>query len=126
MIGSSEICQKYLNNLMCYICAPNQFKFYGKERLTVCSQYCDKMYDACGEAILKGSKINEIYSNGEEFCKSRRYNIDDIKKDKCFHYAVVEHKVNSSIRHFLKTLSIYCEIFVISLLFYYIWIETLS
>ena len=80
---------------MCYICAPNQFKFYGKERLTVCNQYCDKMYDACGEAILKGSKINEIYLNGEEFCKSRRYNIDDIKRDKCFYYAV-EHKTSSS------------------------------
>jgi hypothetical protein len=109
LIGSSELCQKYLNNLMCYICAPNQFKFYGKERLTVCSQYCDKMYDACGEAILKGSKINEIYSNGEEFCKSRRYNIDDIKKDKCFHYAV-EFKVNSSKRSFFITLSVYFQI----------------
>ena len=80
---------------MCYICAPNQFKFYGKERLTVCTQFCDKMYNACAEAILKGSKINEIYSNGEEFCKSRRYNTGDIKQDNCFHYKV-EHKTSSS------------------------------
>ena len=95
LIGSSEICQKYLNNLMCYICAPNQFKFYGKERLTVCTQFCDKMYDACAEAILKGSKINEIYSNGEEFCKSRRYNTGDIKQDNCFSYKV-EYKKSSA------------------------------
>ena len=73
---------------MCYICAPNQFKFYGKERLTVCVQYCDKMYEACADAILKGSKINEIYLNGEEFCKSRRYNIGDMKNDKCFYYSI--------------------------------------
>jgi len=115
LIGSSELCQKYINNLMCYICAPNQFKFYGKERLTVCSQFCDKMYDACGEAILKGSKINEIYSNGEEFCKSRRYNIDDIKKDKCFHYAV-EDKVNSSHRITLTKFSLYIKL----ILFYFL------
>ena len=97
---------------MCYICAPNQFKFYGKERLTVCIQYCDKMYDACGEAILKGSKINEIYSNGEEFCKSRRYNIDDVKKDKCFHYAV-EHKINSSSRLTINKLILLCSCFML-------------
>jgi hypothetical protein len=73
---------------MCYICAPTQFKFYGKERLTVCTEYCDKMFDACGDAILKGSRINEIYSNGIEFCKSRRYNIDVLDHDKCFYYDI--------------------------------------
>lgn len=73
---------------MCYICAPNQFKFYGKERLTVCVEFCDKMYDACSQAILKGSKIKDIYSNGEEFCQSRRYNIGNKTVDKCFYYDV--------------------------------------
>ena len=88
LIGSSELCQKYLNNLMCYICAPNQFKFYGKERLTVCIEYCDKMYNACGDAILKGSRINNIYTSGEDFCKNRRYNVDVKNRDKCFYYEI--------------------------------------
>lgn len=91
MIGSSELCQQYLNNLMCYICAPNQFKFYGKERLTVCVQFCDQMYDACSHAILKGYRINEIYSNGSEFCHSRRYNVDYKHKDNCFYY-IADHR----------------------------------
>lgn len=103
LIGSSPLCQQYLNNLMCYICAPNQFKFYGKERLTVCRQFCDKMYEACADAILKGSKINEIYQNGEEFCKSRRFNIDDIEKDKCFYYKVEPLQVNFSNSRFSFT-----------------------
>ena len=74
---------------MCYICAPNQYKFYAKERLTVCSEFCDEMYEACAEASLKGSKINEIYSNGTEFCRSRRFNIDNLENDKCFYFKVL-------------------------------------
>jgi hypothetical protein len=95
---------------MCYICAPNQFKFYGKERLTVCVQYCDKMYEACADAILKGSKINEIYLNGEEFCKSRRYNIGDMKNDKCFYYRIqpvislCTHVINNSLLNLIISL----------------------
>lgn len=80
---------------MCYICAPNQFKFYGKERLTVCREFCDEMYDACADAVLKGSKINEIYVNGEEFCKSRRYNIEVLDNDNCFFFNVEPLLVNS-------------------------------
>jgi hypothetical protein len=95
LIGSSELCQKYLNYLMCYICAPNQFKFYGKERLTVCLEYCDKMYQACAEAILKGSKINEIYMNGQEFCESRRYNVDKTNKEDCFFIKIQSEALNS-------------------------------
>ncbi|CAF0755138.1 unnamed protein product [Brachionus calyciflorus] len=97
LIGSSVKCQKYLNNLMCYICAPNQFKFYGKERLTVCREYCDEMYDACGDAILKGAKIKEIYDNGEKFCESRRYNIDVLDRDQCFYREINEFEINSVI-----------------------------
>ena len=81
---------------MCYICAPNQYKFYGKERLTVCRQFCNKMYEACADATLKGSKINEIYDNGEEFCKSRRYIVDDMEKDKCFYYKVIPRTSHAS------------------------------
>lgn len=96
LIGSSIKCQKYLNNLMCYICAPNQFKFYGKERLTVCLEYCNLMYEACSDAILKGAKIREIYENGEDFCESRRYNIDQLEKDRCFYRDIDELDINSS------------------------------
>ena len=88
---------------MCYICAPNQYKFYGKERLTVCVQFCDQMYEACAHAILKGYRINEIYSNGSEFCQSRRYNVDYKLKDNCFHYVADQNResilISSSFVH---------------------------
>jgi hypothetical protein len=75
---------------MCYICSPTQFKFYGRERLTVCEPFCNEMYEACGESVLKGSKINEIYSNGYEFCVSRRYNVEKNQwNDNCFNYRII-------------------------------------
>lgn len=97
LIGSSVLCQKYVNYLMCYICAPVQFKFYGKERLTVCEEYCDRMYDACGSAILKGSRIKEIYRNGTEFCISQRYIVDKLERDNCFYYDVESAMISSSL-----------------------------
>ena len=71
--GASQGCQKYINYLMCYICAPDQNLFYQNERLTVCKGFCDNLFDACGSAILKGSVIRDLYSSGEQFCKSRRF-----------------------------------------------------
>ncbi len=100
---------------MCYICAPNQFKFYGKERLTVCLEYCDKMYSACGDAILKGSRINNIYTSGEDFCKSRRYNVERKNKDNCFYYEIEPMLI--SIGNFVKynffTIFIYFNFWVL-------------
>ena len=81
--GASVECQKYINYLMCYICAPNQNIFYRQERLTVCVDFCDKLYDACRSAILKGSIIGKLYESGEEFCHSRRFQVET--KD-CFSF----------------------------------------
>ncbi|VEL38218.1 unnamed protein product [Protopolystoma xenopodis] len=33
--GASDECVRYLNYLMCYICAPDQYNFYLQDRLTV-------------------------------------------------------------------------------------------
>lgn len=71
--GASPTCLKYINYLMCYICAPNQNIFYKRERLTVCGEFCDILYEACGSAILKGSLIGKLYGSGTEFCESRRF-----------------------------------------------------
>ena len=83
--GASVECQKYINYLMCYICAPNQNLFYRQERLTVCVEFCDKLYDACQTAILKGSIIGKLYENGKEFCLSRRFQVEE-GSDTCFKF----------------------------------------
>ncbi|KAK0049119.1 hedgehog-interacting protein [Biomphalaria pfeifferi] len=84
--GASLECQKYTNYLMCYVCAPNQNTFYFLESLTVCEEFCDAWYDACRSAILKGSIIKELYSNGSDFCNSRRFKVEPASNKKCFFF----------------------------------------
>ena len=71
--GASVECQKYINYLMCYICAPYQNLFYQWERMTVCESFCDSLYAKCKDAILKGSIISQLYDNGTDFCESRSF-----------------------------------------------------
>ncbi|CAH1794236.1 unnamed protein product [Owenia fusiformis] len=85
--GASEECQRYVNYVMCYMCSPNQYLFYSKERLTVCEEFCDKWYEACKTAILKGSRFEELYQNGREFCEKRRFIIDAEENGRCFTFS---------------------------------------
>lgn len=87
--GASKACMKYMNYLMCYICAPNQNIFYSRERLTVCEEFCNGFYDACKSAILKGSIIRDLYSNGTQFCHSRSYEVSTVSKQNCFTFDVM-------------------------------------
>lgn len=84
--GASKNCQRYMNFLMCYICAPNQNLFYSGGQLSVCNDFCDKFYEACSSAILKGYVISELYSNGYAFCKSRQYRVGSYTDIRCFRY----------------------------------------
>lgn len=82
--GSSPDCQRYTNYLMCYICAPHQNVFYGEEKLTVCEEFCNAWYAACSSAILKGSVIGELYTNGKEFCLKRNFLCESVVNNRCF------------------------------------------
>ncbi|XP_069125711.1 riboflavin-binding protein-like [Argopecten irradians] len=84
--GASPACQQYTNYLMCYICAPYQNFFYKQENLWVCEEFCDAWYGACGSAILKGSRVNQLYTNGRDFCKSRSYKVNTIAEKNCFFF----------------------------------------
>lgn len=79
--GASPACLKQLNYLMCYICDPLQYQFYKNEYLTVNLTFCNNLYNACKDAILKGSVIRELYDNGEDFCLSRRFRVSKIGDD---------------------------------------------
>nr|KAG5710206.1 hypothetical protein BaRGS_006725 [Batillaria attramentaria] len=103
--GASPDCQRYTNYLMCYICSPDQYRFYLMESLTVCEEFCDAWYAACSSAILKGSIIQDLYKNGKEFCGSRRFKVDTVKNGQCFFFDAKHDKnsaraVNSDIAEF--------------------------
>ena len=82
--GGSRQCQRYTNFLMCYVCAPYQNIFYSHERLTVCEEFCNAWYGACESAILKGSNVVNLYSNGKDFCLSRSFQTDTFINKNCF------------------------------------------
>ncbi|KAK3575845.1 hypothetical protein CHS0354_008027 [Potamilus streckersoni] len=86
LLGASQSCQRYTNYLMCYICAPYQSIFYSRERLAVCEEFCNVWFEACGSAVLKGSIISHLYTNGRDFCKSRSYEVDTMVNNKCFFF----------------------------------------
>ncbi|XP_020900654.2 uncharacterized protein LOC110239284 [Exaiptasia diaphana] len=81
--GANQKCLKMLNYLMCFVCAPNQNVFYKDERLTVCIDFCNELFDACGNAYLKGSKIRDFYLSGTDFCLSRKFKVS-AEKDVCY------------------------------------------
>ncbi|GFO18683.1 voltage-dependent calcium channel subunit alpha-2/delta-3-like [Plakobranchus ocellatus] len=102
--GASPACQRYTNYLMCYVCAPNQGDFYVEESLSVCEEFCDSWYDACQNAILKGSVIKQLYSNGSEYCHSRRFKVQPAKKGGCFFFDAKLDKSRAS--HSYSTLAL--------------------
>ncbi|KXJ28614.1 hypothetical protein AC249_AIPGENE17462 [Exaiptasia diaphana] len=71
--SASKECIHYLNYLYCYICAPDQNTFFKRSTLYVCEEFCDRIYDSCGKAVLKGIEIQELYENGTEFCTARQF-----------------------------------------------------
>ncbi|KAJ7362050.1 hypothetical protein OS493_013138 [Desmophyllum pertusum] len=84
LVSASSECAEYMNYLYCYICAPNQNTFFKDFTLTVCEEFCDRLYSACKNAELKGRKIKYIYKNGKGFCKGRRFEMDKEANGRCF------------------------------------------
>lgn len=120
LIGASVQCQRFINYLMCYICAPNQNTFYQKERLTVCESFCHSFYEACLGASLKGNRIVELYPNGTEFCISRRFRVGS---SNCFSFDVsLDTKASSGRSTKDPTLALLLP----SLLFLYYLLTTLT
>ncbi|XP_063962193.1 uncharacterized protein LOC135155842 [Lytechinus pictus] len=84
--GASKQCQRYINYIMCYICSPRQYRFYFQQRLTVCEEFCDDLLEHCKTAMLKGSPIGDLYTQGKDFCTSRRMEIGKLEDGKCFYF----------------------------------------
>lgn len=101
--GASPACQKYTNYLMCYICHPEQNTFYLQGYLTVCEEFCNAWYHACGSAILKGSMVKELYKSGEQFCKSRSYKVKSMSTLGCFFFdkkMIIASGETATIKHY--------------------------
>ncbi len=73
----------------------------------MCLEFCDKLYDACRSATLKGSIIGKLYPDGSAFCESRRF---QVAAEHCF---IFDEKLDTSFgtrnvaKHFLVTLMLF-------------------
>ncbi|KAJ8018663.1 hypothetical protein HOLleu_43239 [Holothuria leucospilota] len=104
--GSTPACQRHVNYLMCYICSPHQYIFYIYQKLTVCEEFCDAILTHCQDAILKGSRIKDLHSNGAQFCKSRNLEVDRKENGNCFYFDETEDNTLGSSGSFISQVGI--------------------
>lgn len=113
LVGASVDCSQYLNYLYCYICAPHQNSFFKDSTLTVCEEFCDRVYGACKDALLKGRKIKSIYKSGKEFCKGRRFETEKEANGKCFTFKPKTAAKSGSQRTGVSSLAVFIGLFTI-------------
>eukprot|EP00055_Hartaetosiga_balthica_P001927 m.2338 g.2338 ORF g.2338 m.2338 type:complete len:213 (-) comp1756_c0_seq2:51-689(-) len=70
-------CQIALSRMACWFCSPNQKYFYIGEQVRICQSLCDYIYAVCGEAIIHGKYVSNVYHNGTAFCEERRMMVVD-------------------------------------------------
>ena len=86
MAGADAKCLEALNHLYCYVCSPEQSKFFARDMLTVCEESCDVIHTNCANALLKGVLWQELYSNGTEFCAARKFRTKKAESGQCFDF----------------------------------------
>ncbi|XP_012939510.1 uncharacterized protein LOC106012129 [Aplysia californica] len=85
LYSASLLCRNYINYLMCFFCSPDQYKFYkSNQKVMVCPDYCDAMYEECKTAGFQKTLIGEEYSNGTAFCEAQ--NFDVVDSADCFEF----------------------------------------
>ncbi|XP_067658660.1 uncharacterized protein [Haliotis asinina] len=80
---ATKICRFQMNYLMCYFCSPDQYLFY-RDKLMVCSEYCDSLYEDCKTASFEGDTIGYKYQNGTAFCEAQNFQV--VEGTNCFEY----------------------------------------
>ncbi|CAH1272996.1 Hypp5025 [Branchiostoma lanceolatum] len=90
--GANQNCTDHLYYLMCYICSPRQHLFYSDEVVTICEELCNRLFEACANATLKGQRIGEQYSSGRDYCVSRKFRVGRQSSGSCYshNFSVVE------------------------------------
>ncbi|GFN74273.1 voltage-dependent calcium channel subunit alpha-2/delta-3-like [Plakobranchus ocellatus] len=84
LYGASELCRNYINYLMCFFCSPDQEKFYKLNRVHVCLDYCEALYEECRSAGFNKILIGEAYANGTSFCEAQNFAV--VENAECFKF----------------------------------------
>ena len=87
--GANEECLRFLNLIMCSVCAPGQDRYVHADRpkrLIVCHDFCNHYFKACGLAKAHGRVISEYYAHGNDFCMARNFEVAPKNQKRCFKY----------------------------------------
>eukprot|EP00164_Ancoracysta_twista_P013558 GFYU01021709.1.p1 GENE.GFYU01021709.1~~GFYU01021709.1.p1 ORF type:complete len:165 (-),score=33.87 GFYU01021709.1:192-647(-) len=61
-----------------------------KSEFSICTSFCQKLYESCGDVVWNGKKIRETFTSAEEFCPGQNTaisSIDIVLRDyNCFDY----------------------------------------
>jgi hypothetical protein len=61
------------------------FIFQKRNQVSICSSFCNKIYENCKSAEYKNTTIQDIYKNGREFCEAQDFRIID-SNHQCFEF----------------------------------------
>jgi hypothetical protein len=98
MAGADGKCLEALNHLYCYVCSPEQSRFFARDMLTVCEESCNLIHTKCANALLKGVPWRELYSNGTEFCSARKFRTEKAETRQCFDFTKLLKSFAMSVR----------------------------
>ncbi|RUS73955.1 hypothetical protein EGW08_018293 [Elysia chlorotica] len=84
LYGATKLCRNYINYLMCFFCSPDQGKFYKSNKVNVCLDYCESLYEECKNAGFSNMLIGEAYANGTSFCEAQNFEV--VENADCFKF----------------------------------------
>ena len=108
--GSNQTIPQYIRNLalsqcldlmhffICSPCSPQQATFFKptvlviKGSITLCTNYCDSLYKACGAAIYNGQPVTTQFKTSSDFCTTALSAASDVpvvvSSQNCFNSAI--------------------------------------
>ncbi|GFS17901.1 voltage-dependent calcium channel subunit alpha-2/delta-3-like [Elysia marginata] len=84
LYGATKLCRNYINYLMCFFCSPDQGRFYKSNKVHVCLEYCESLYEECKNAGFNNMLIGEAYANGTSFCEAQNFEV--VENSDCFKF----------------------------------------
>ena len=75
-------CREVMTYVMCHFCAYDQAQWYdadaastGNKAVTICESLCDRVFEACKNALFRGSKLRNAFRDGPAFCEAQNFRV---------------------------------------------------
>ncbi|XP_076451341.1 uncharacterized protein LOC143287283 [Babylonia areolata] len=82
--SATRSCRNQLNYLMCFFCSPDQHLWFINQKLRVCAEYCNSLYEECLAAGVGVRTFGREYANGTAFCEAQNFEV--VEGASCFEY----------------------------------------